>query len=196
MTRGEAVIVVAGGRSTRFGSDKLRHVIDGRTLLERTVDAARGADVVVLVSASETPEGVYIAVSENPRWGGPCAAVAAGVDALAASPATDVLILAADLANPASAISALRSIDAGVLTDADGSPQWLLARSPRAVLERRIAELRGERGALDGLPASALLGVVDGRHRAPADVHADIDSPADLPSADRTASEERTHGTV
>jgi len=192
----EAVIVVAGGRSTRFGSDKLRHVIDGRTLLERTVDAARGADVVVLVSASETPEGVHIAVSENPRWGGPCAAVAAGVDALAASPATDVLILAADLANPASAISALRSIDAGVLTDADGSPQWLLARSPRAVLERRIAELRTERGALDGLPASALLGVVDGRHRALADVHADIDSPADLPSADRTASEERTHGTV
>lgn len=196
MTRGEAVIVVAGGRSTRFGSDKLRHVIDGRTLLERTVDAARGGDVVVLVSASETPEGVHIAVSENPRWGGPCAAVAAGVDALAASPATDVLILAADLANPASAISALRSIDAGVLTDADGRPQWLLARSPRAVLERRIAELRAERGALDGLPASALLGVVVDRHRAPADVHADIDCPADLPSADRTASEERTHGTV
>lgn len=195
MTRREAVIVVAGGRSTRFGSDKLRHVIAGRTLLERTVDAARGADVVVLVSASETPEGVHIAVSENPRWGGPCAAVAAGVDALAASPATDVVILAADLANPASAISALRSIDAGVLTGADGSPQWLLARSPRAPLERRIAELRRERGALDGLPASALVGVIEGRRRAPADVHADIDTPADLPPAGPTSSEERTHGT-
>ncbi|MFF9564555.1 DUF6457 domain-containing protein [Leifsonia sp. NPDC014704] len=191
MTLREAVIVVAGGRSTRFGSDKLRHRIDGRTLLERTVVAAAGADVVVLVSAADagdTPDGVHVAVSENPRWGGPCAAIGAGVDALVSGLAAgaddasvDVLIVAADLADPDAALAALREIEAGVLTDEAGGPQWLLARAPLAELARRIADLRRERGMLAGLPAAALLGSIEGRHPAPARIHADIDTPADLP---------------
>ncbi|RDV43618.1 hypothetical protein DOE76_16920 [Leifsonia sp. ku-ls] len=176
-----AVIVVAGGRSTRFGSDKLQHRIHGRTLLERTTAAAAAVAPVVLVTAGDVPGGVGVAVSESPQWGGPCAAVAAGVDAVAG--AGDVLVVPADLADPEAALGALTSIPAGVLTDADGHPQWLLARSPLASLRRRVAELRSSGGELAGLPASALFRELPGRYAVPAAVCADIDTPTDLPAA-------------
>jgi molybdopterin-guanine dinucleotide biosynthesis protein A len=196
-----AVIVVAGGRSRRFGSDKLGHRIGCRTLLERTVEAAGHAGPVVLVTAADPPPSVVVAVSESPRWGGPCAAIAAGVDAVAslAPEDADVLILPADLADPVSAVAALLA-EGGVLVDGDGHPQWLLARAPLAGLRARIAELRRERPTLDGLSAAALLSVVESRHPVADDVCADIDVPSDLPqsspsSADRRA-KELAHGTV
>ena len=197
-----AVIVVAGGRSHRFGSDKLAHRIGGRTLLERTVGAARGAGTVVLVTAADPPPSVAVAVSESPQWGGPCAAIAAGVDAVSAvaPEGADVIILPADLADPVAAVAALLTVDSGVLVDGAGRPQWLLARAPLADLRARVAELRRERPVLDGLSAAALLSVVEGRHSVADGVCADIDMPSDLPnpspsSADLRA-KELAHGTV
>jgi hypothetical protein len=109
-----------------------------------------------------------------------------------------VLILAADLAAPDQAVAALSGIREGVLTDADGHPQWLLARVPLAALRARVAALRQEHPSLDGLPASALLGSLEGRHPVAASVHADIDRPADLAGLPATApaQEDRIHGTV
>jgi len=203
MTRVEAVIVVAGGRSSRFGSDKLEHRVGGLTLLERTVDAAGAAGRVVLVSAAEVPAGVAVAVSESPRWGGPCAAIAAGLDAAVRDAAVldaadadvsagDVLILPADLADPYAAVAALTAIEEGVLTDADGHPQWLLARAPLAALLRRAAELRPERRELDGVSARDLLGSIHGRHPVGAAVSTDIDTRDDLGALDGPAPDEPT----
>ena len=46
------VIVLAGGKSTRFGRDKASSVIDGTTLLQRAVDAVAGiATSIVIVKA-------------------------------------------------------------------------------------------------------------------------------------------------
>ncbi|WP_285114986.1 NTP transferase domain-containing protein [Leifsonia sp. fls2-241-R2A-40a] len=198
MTFIAAVIVVAGGRSTRFGADKLRHRIDGRTLLQRTVDAAAAVGDVVLVSAAdEIPAGVSVAVSESPRWGGPCAAIAAGVDAAGVvDAAADALILPADLADPWSTVAALTGIDQGVLTDADGHPQWLSARAPLAALTARVAELRRGRATLAGLSARDLLGGIRGRHRVSGFVCADIDTPDDLPAFPAVPEKEPVHGTV
>ncbi|WP_431219386.1 molybdenum cofactor guanylyltransferase [Leifsonia xyli] len=193
VSRVDAVVVVAGGRSTRFGSDKLQHRLGGRTLLERTLDAAVGCGPVVLVTAGEVPAGVDVAVSENPRWGGPCAAIASALDALSGS--GDALILPADLADPEAALAALLCVDEGVLTDQDGAPQWLLARGPIPALQARAAELRGA-GALAGRPARDMLGMLHSRHPAPASACADIDTPADADAAGRIHPKEPAHGTV
>ncbi|MEN0085237.1 MAG: NTP transferase domain-containing protein [Leifsonia sp.] len=197
MSRGDArgaavaaVVVVAGGRSTRFGSDKLQHRVQGRTLLERTTAAAAAVGPVVLVTAEGVP-AAGIAVSEYPRWGGPCAAVAAGVDAVDGP--GDVLVVPADLADPASALAALTRIPGGVLTDEDGHPQWLLARAPVADLRARLAGLRSSGADLAGLPASALLRHLPGRHPVPAAACADIDTPADLAAAPPPSSPRRLH---
>lgn len=48
--------VLAGGQSSRFGSDKALAVLDGRTLLTRAVDAlAQWCDAVVVVGRDEAP---------------------------------------------------------------------------------------------------------------------------------------------
>jgi molybdopterin-guanine dinucleotide biosynthesis protein A len=175
-----AAIVIAGGRSTRFGSDKLLAEVAGRTLLERTMEAVGACATVVLVSAAtETvPRGV-VTVSEYPRWGGPCAAIAAGVAALPGE-LDETLIVSADVARPADAVAALHGMVAGVLADEGGNAQWLLARVPLAALRARLAELDASGGA-DGLPARALIGHL-GLPIVPAhrDAVADIDEPHDL----------------
>lgn len=175
-----AAIVIAGGRSSRFGDDKLHARIDGLTLRERTLAAVRGSNPVVLVTASDTAApGASVTVSEYPRWGGPCAAIAAGVAALPDS-ATDVVIVAADLGHPEVALSVLLGIDSGILADADGRAQWLLARAPVAALRQRIAALEAA-GGTAGRSARAALGDL-GLPLVPAsdDAVADIDERPDL----------------
>jgi molybdopterin-guanine dinucleotide biosynthesis protein A len=124
------------------------------------------------------PRGVVV-VSEFPRWGGPCAGIAAGVAALPET-AADTLIVSADLARPASAVAALHSIESGVLADHDGNVQWLLARVPVAALRAQLDHLDADGGAA-GRPARALVGhlglpIV----RAHRDAVADIDEQHDL----------------
>ncbi|MEY9950977.1 molybdenum cofactor guanylyltransferase [Leifsonia sp. EB34] len=175
-----AAIVIAGGRSTRFGSDKLLAEVDGRTLLQRTMEAVSGCGTVVLVSATnETVPRRVVVVSEYPRWGGPCAGIAAGVAALPET-ASETLIVSADLARPRSTIAALHAVDAGVLADDDGNVQWLLARVPVAALRAQLEQL-DVTGGTAGQPARALIGhlglpIV----RAHRDAVADIDEQHDL----------------
>lgn len=179
-SRPPAAIVIAGGRSSRFGSDKLLARLDGRTVLDRTMSAVSGCAPVVLVSGTSVllPEGA-ITVSEHPRWGGPAAAIAAGVAALPEE-AAETLIVAADLANPDAAVGALLAAGAGVLVDGDGHTQWLLARVPTAALRERIARLEAEGGSA-GRSARAVVGEL-GLPPVPAsaDAIADIDVQDDL----------------
>lgn len=188
-TTAVAAIVLAGGRSARFGSDKLRVQVHGRTLLERTIDALGACAPVVVVTASEIlPAPGLVTVSEWPRWSGPCAGVAAAVDALDGAEG-DAIIVPADLVDPRPAVEALAAVPCGVLADDDGRMQWLLARGPVTVLKERVEHLRPD--GLRGRPASAVTDALATTIvPVPWRVCADVDRPAD------TTLLEEIHGTV
>ncbi len=93
-----AAVILAGGRGQRLGGlDKPALLVDGRPLLERALDAARGRPIVVVGPPRALPAGVLGAI-EDPPGGGPAAGVAAGFAALPQLPdGAIVAVLAADL---------------------------------------------------------------------------------------------------
>ena len=79
-------LVLAGGRSSRLGSvAKAGLIYEAQTLLERTLDAvaAAGSIVVVGPDVRTTAERPVLQAREDPPFGGPVAAIGAGMDALA-----------------------------------------------------------------------------------------------------------------
>lgn len=77
---GATAIVLAGGRASRFGADKLAAELDGESLLDRAIAAARGvADEVIVVGRSVTDPEVRHVPDTEP-FGGPLAGLAAGLE--------------------------------------------------------------------------------------------------------------------
>lgn len=140
-------IVLAGGRSSRARSDKLRWTREQRTLLQHAIDAVGTAARVVVVGPE--PPGPYQPHvryrREDPPFSGPVAAIAAGLDEVT----QDVtVVLAGDLPLAGPAIPELLSHlaagrDGVVLVDVQGVRQPLLAAY-------RTAWLRGQVGAAAG----------------------------------------------
>ncbi|MEO8468401.1 MAG: molybdenum cofactor guanylyltransferase [Chloroflexota bacterium] len=94
-------IVLAGGRSSRFGSDKLAFEIDGRTMLERAVAAVTAVTsrvVLVLAPGVEMPatlDATNVTVVHDPTaFEGPLAGLAA---ALASIDTPVALVVAGDM---------------------------------------------------------------------------------------------------
>ena len=91
----KAAVLLAGGRASRMGGiDKPALEVRGRTLLERALDAVRGAGCAPVVIVGPRPEhkavddtdATGIAVEwarEDPPFSGPAAAVVAGLAAMA-----------------------------------------------------------------------------------------------------------------
>ncbi len=78
-------LVLAGGRSSRFGRDKLAERIDGRTLLDSAIDGVTPAATDILVvgapeAALDLPAGARL-VHDPVAFEGPLAGVAAGLRA-------------------------------------------------------------------------------------------------------------------
>ncbi|TIX49493.1 molybdenum cofactor guanylyltransferase [Alteraurantiacibacter aquimixticola] len=75
-------VVLAGGLSTRFGSDKALAELDGRTLISRAVEALSAwCDKVVIAGRKEGSEtGTTRCIPDWPRAGmGPLGGIAAGL---------------------------------------------------------------------------------------------------------------------
>ena len=90
MTAGVTGIVLAGGASSRFGSDKLQATLDGRPLIERAIDAvgAVSAEVLVVVAPGDErelpaarPGAPVRRVEDYERFGGPLVGLLAGLEA-------------------------------------------------------------------------------------------------------------------
>ncbi len=87
-----SAIVLAGGASTRFGSDKLLADLDGRPLLHHALDAvaAIANPVIVVIAPDAAPPPIPEALAhqvtlmrDGIAYGGPLAGLAAGLVALA-----------------------------------------------------------------------------------------------------------------
>jgi molybdopterin-guanine dinucleotide biosynthesis protein A len=186
-------IVLAGGRSSRFGRDKLAEPIAGRSLLQHAISAvrpfAREVLVVAAPGASATvPPGIRV-LHDPVAYEGPLAGLVTGLRAAATS---IVLVVAGDMPDLVPGVidlllDALISpdIDAAIL-EHDGRPRPLpmaLRREAGLIAAESLIEA-GER-RLRALPDLLHAAVIpepawraldaDGRSVR------DIDVPADLP---------------
>lgn len=179
--------VLAGGSSSRMGTDKALIEIDGRALVSTAVAAlaSAGAAPVVVVGGDRSALEALDLTCVDDRW--PGEGPLGGIITALGSIDTDlVAVLSCDLTDASSI--AVRSV-VGALGDADvavpvvdGHAEWLHAvwrRSAHATLESRFAAgVRAPRHAVDGLRVAQLL---DGD---PCWFH-DADRPEDLPSDSR-----------
>ena len=158
-------IVLAGGRASRLdGASKAELVVGGRSLLSLALDAAAGSrDIVVVGTPPAVPSGVLV-TRESPAFGGPAAAIAAGLEALSMDPPADfVLVLACDVPHSATAVSTLlaRLTDGthGVIAvDSEGRRQPLLG----VYRAEALASAVRERGSdIQNLSVRALLSALD-----------------------------------
>jgi molybdopterin-guanine dinucleotide biosynthesis protein A len=185
-------IVLAGGRSSRFGRDKLAEPIDGRPLLDHAIAAVQlvASDVVVVVAPDAdrpVPVGVRI-VRDEVAFQGPLAGLAVGLAALADTTAS-VIVVGGDM--PALSPAVLRVLLAGLLGPPratvvvldEGGPMPMgvdrssaadIARDLLAAGERRLRALP-ERAGATVIP-SATWRALDPT----AETLRDIDRPSDL----------------
>jgi molybdenum cofactor guanylyltransferase len=176
-----AVVVLAGGRSLRFGSDKISVLLD-EVLAGLPVDAR----VVCVGPTRATPGRPDVAwTREDPAGAGPLAAVGAAVATGAAVDADVVVLTAGDMPRVGAAVPALVSalrtagpdVDAAVLVDLTGRKQALASAWRRDGL---LAALR-RAGSLDGTPLHRLLdGTVLVEVADAWDAAHDVDTPDDL----------------
>ena len=179
-------IVLAGGRSSRLGgTPKAELLLHGRSLLSHALDAVTAARRVVLVGPlppAGLPPGVLL-TRERPPFGGPAAAIAAGMAALAASesaPSTHTLVLACDMPGIGPAVGLLLAAAAADPTGdgaigLDGQRRQPLAAVYRSA--RLAAAINGRRGAVTGLSMGRLIGELHPQEvQLPAHSSDDVDS--------------------
>lgn len=176
-----ASVVLAGGRSRRLdGTPKAGVIIDGVSLLERTLTATGLLARSVVVGPDpgwRRPR--MVTVREDPPFAGPAAALQAGLSALA--PDTErVLVFACDYVYPEVLVRLLlngpRHADGSVVIDEWGNRQWLAGVYSR----RLLVEALGEGDMRDRSVASALSNLSIEHVPAPPGMCADIDTHHDL----------------
>jgi molybdopterin-guanine dinucleotide biosynthesis protein A len=186
-------IVLAGGTSARMGVDKLRENLDGRSLLDRVLDACAAARRTVVVGPHRVTEREVVWAREEPPGTGPVAALAAG---LAETSEPLVAVLAGDLGlmTPgalARLLAQAEGRDGVVYRDASGRDQYLAAVYARRPLEERLGRL----GDLEGMSMRMLVAGLDLAYVTGGDEVTDIDTPIDLDAArSRAASRGRSDG--
>ena len=179
-------VVLAGGRARRLGGvAKPLLVHRGATLLATALAAVEGADrIVVAGPARLSPEtGAALLVQEDPPFGGPVAGLAAALPRLERPAAPEwVLVLAADLVEPAAAVQRLLAeaasadSDSVLAVDAEGRAQQLLGVHRTRSLVQALDAL----GTPDGASVRALLRrLAVALVAVPAEATADVDGPDD-----------------
>lgn len=185
-------VVLAGGTSRRFGSDKLAAEFEGTTVLDHLLDRLPTAWAVLCVGAPRATTRSVAWVHEDPPHGGPLAGIAAAVAALGEpGPGDDavVVVLAGDMPRAAGAARLLVDellreprVGAVVARDESGHANPLLTAYRQRDLADHLPRPAHDRAAklLLSVPHRELPILGHGAH--------DIDTRADL----RALSEPRT----
>ena len=137
-------IILTGGESSRFGSDKSEAVIANRTLLEHVADQLSDCSLII-VGPTSSITAQY--VQEDPIGGGPVAGIAAGIESVKSE---RVAIYAVDTPFAPYCRCLLEAAfegDGVVAVDGEGYSQYLggiyKSESLRAVLQGQ-SELSGQ----------------------------------------------------
>src|SRR5690625_2617767 len=110
-------MIIGGGQSQRMGQDKSGLKIEGRTLLERTIDALSFSSEILVVAPPALREAKpdwppFGSSQEYPPFCGPVAGLVAGVAAWSHLPGSQqVIILPVDMPKPAPAAQRLAAAD-------------------------------------------------------------------------------------
>lgn len=188
-------IIVAGGRATRLGGvDKTALRYRGRALLDHAIESVALADRVVVVGL---PGGDRYAsrirfVTEEPRWSGPAAAIARGLDELfghdeeTGSSSAFTAVIASDLPHAPAALALVLGAgydadqaDGVVAVDYAGRRQPLLAVYRTSALRAAARQLAAAR-AIEGASVRQLIAPLSLNERVvPTELLRDVDTPSD-----------------
>ncbi|MGV8896521.1 MAG: molybdenum cofactor guanylyltransferase [Rhodoglobus sp.] len=191
-------VVLAGGRSSRLGGHpKSALVFEGETLLQRTLNAVQDARQIVIVGepGATAVSATTVVTREDPPFGGPAAAIAAGLAAATGETPEWVVVLACDMPLVAQAVPALlaNADGDGVLAeDAEGRKQYLLACYRRTAL---TDALQLQDGSVTGMPVRQLIaGLTTTLVTVPAGSSTDIDTWEDAARLDISPETGARHG--
>lgn len=184
------VVLLAGGRSTRMGSDKAPLPVAGRRLIDHVLDelagwAGRGRVVVVAPQTLAVP-GWVLQTMESPPAGGPVAGLFAGLEALEAADDSHILLLSCDapraarLAEPLAEAAERHHNADGVLASAGGRRQYLLAVYRVAGLRRGLRAIRPDGDPHGTSMRNLVAELVTVELPVSAELAADLDDPAQL----------------
>jgi molybdopterin-guanine dinucleotide biosynthesis protein A len=147
-----SAVILAGGRSSRFGRDKLAEPIDGRPLLDHAIDAVRllASEILVVAGPDATPAvaGDVRIVHDPVAFEGPLVGARAG---LAAASESVVLLVGGDMPGLVDAVlesmvALLGPADAVVLEHEDRPrPLPMAVRRERALAAVEGLLAQGER---------------------------------------------------
>jgi molybdopterin-guanine dinucleotide biosynthesis protein A len=187
-----SAVVLAGGRSSRFGRDKLAEPIDGRPLLQHAIDSVRpfATEILVVAAPGAAPSlpNDAILVHDPHAYEGPLVGLRAG---LAAARESIVLVVGGDMPTLVGAVlgSMAAELEASgadaVVLEYDGRarplPMVLRRSAAVATVDRLVGAGERRLGALIDPPAARV--VPEGRWRdldPDASTMRDIDTEADL----------------
>lgn len=178
-----AAIILTGGRASRLGGvDKASVEIDGIPLVDHVYAAVTGCAPIIAVGPPSTGRAGVQVVREEPPFGGPVAAIAAGLAALDDSDAAETWILACDLPLAPALVERLSRVplppgaDAVIAVDSDGREQWLAGRYRISSLRQALAHFADP----SGNSMRALVGALTLRTIADNGTAWDLDTWADI----------------
>lgn len=184
-----AAIILTGGRASRLGAvDKASVEIDGIPLVDHVYSAVRGCAPIIAVGPPSTGRPGIRVVREQPPFGGPVAAIAAGLAALDNADAVETWILACDLPLAPALVERVRRVtlpphaDAVIAVDSDGREQWLAGRYRINALHEALTRFPDP----SGVSMRALIATLNLHHVADEGSARDLDTWADIEDHRRT----------